>query len=101
MSLCPYCETELDLKLSLLNVEIDKDFKNGVIQAYERFYEALATSKPLGGMLSKITGEIGYHILKKYYEKIGALPIVNLSCKNCNKTINIELLKFDLSGTSS
>ena len=98
MSLCPYCEAELDLKLSLQPVAVDQDFKNGVMQAMESFLEIQADVMPFGGKLAKKFGKIGLNFVNKYFNKIGALPTVILSCNNCNKTISGDL--FQTSGFS-
>ncbi len=93
MTKCPYCETELDLKLSVRPVEIDHSFKNGLSEAIKAFLEIQAGIKSIGSFNKEDVKE-GLKNTSQYLEKATALPIVLISCKKCGKTLNASLYNF-------
>ncbi|MBN1801479.1 MAG: hypothetical protein JW891_08235 [Candidatus Lokiarchaeota archaeon] len=95
---CPYCEAELDLNLSIRPVTIDQNFKNGVLEAMQFFFEVQSEITPFGGFVKSFM-KMGLRFIDRYLERIGALPTVLISCKNCDKVISGSLFhSSDFSG---
>jgi len=93
VALCPYCNSDLKLKLSLNPVDIDQEFKDNALKAMESFIEIQAEVMSFGGGLAKRFGKIALKFANKYFDKIGAFPIVVLSCNQCNNTITADIFQ--------
>ncbi|MBY9006614.1 MAG: hypothetical protein KGD63_07635 [Candidatus Lokiarchaeota archaeon] len=93
MTLCPYCNTELDLKLSLEPVDFDQQFKDNALKAMSSFIEFQAEVMPFGGVITKKFRKIALKFAGRYFDKIGAFPITILSCKKCDKAITVDIFQ--------
>ncbi|MBD3230568.1 MAG: hypothetical protein GF329_20480 [Candidatus Lokiarchaeota archaeon] len=90
MPKCPYCEKELEIKLEIKPIEIDQDFKDAAFSATEGVIDIQADAAPfVGGMVRKM-GKRVLKIVERYFNKIGAVPMIIQSCKNCNTVIDTE-----------
>ena len=88
MPKCPYCKAELELNLTMKQAPIDDVFRDAAMDAMEQFLEYRAAAAPFGGGMMKKMGKFGLKWVRKYFDKVGMLPIVLQSCKNCDVVIN-------------
>ncbi|MBN1216489.1 MAG: hypothetical protein JXA99_13745 [Candidatus Lokiarchaeota archaeon] len=93
MPLCPYCNNELDVKLSLKPVEFDQEFKEKVLQAIGTFLEIQAECMPFGKSFAKMGSKMVLKFANRYFDKIGAFPVTLLSCKNCDNVITADVFQ--------
>lgn len=92
MPKCPYCKAELELKLDIVPVEIDDEFRRLVIETDEDFIQL--AKKMLGSLGGLATWGTGYHLKwkSKILNSLGALPMLYQTCKKCDTVINTEIL---------
>lgn len=91
MPKCPYCKAELELNLTLNPVPIDDAFRDAAMGAIEQFLEYRASAAPFGGGMIKKMAKLGLKWVRKYFDQVGALPIIYQSCKNCDAVINTDI----------
>jgi len=101
---CPYCNEELELKLELKPTPINDKFKDDVIKSYKSFIDIQAEVIPFGGKMLKRMAKYTLKFVKRYIERIGAVPIVLHSCSKCDSVITseslIDLMSSQVSGSS-
>lgn len=104
MPKCPYCNEELELKLELKPTPINDKFKDDVIKSYKSFIDIQAEVIPFGGKMLKRMAKYTLKFVKRYIERIGAVPIVLHSCSKCDSVITseslIDLMSSQVSGSS-
>jgi len=94
MTKCPYCKEELKLKLEISPTPVDEKFKDDILIAFKSFIDIQADIAPFGGNMIKQMAKMSLKFVDRYFDKIGAIPIVFHSCINCDSLINSESL-FD------
>lgn len=87
MPKCPYCNAELELSLSIKPVPISDEFKDQAMTAIEGFIDIQADVAPFGGKMMKSMSKYALKWQKKYFDAVGALPIMFQTCKNCDAVI--------------
>ncbi|MBD3195945.1 MAG: hypothetical protein GF317_12865 [Candidatus Lokiarchaeota archaeon] len=92
MPKCPYCKKELELYLEIKPTEITDKYKRDALQAYESFIEIQSEAAPFGGGMMKKFAKYSLKWVARYFEKIGAVPVVFQSCKNCDSVIDTEIV---------
>jgi len=96
---CPYCETELDIGVKIEPVKIEDQFKDDALLAMESFIDIQASAAPIGGKMMKSMAKFSLKWVKRYFDEIGALPLLVQFCKNCEKVISSQILINPLSGS--
>jgi hypothetical protein len=87
MPKCPYCNIELELNLTLKPVQISDEFKDQAMTAIEGFIDIQAEAAPFGGKMMKSMSKYTLKWQRRYFDKVGALPIMLQTCKNCDAVI--------------
>ncbi|MGM0468752.1 MAG: hypothetical protein ACQERB_08075 [Promethearchaeati archaeon] len=102
MPKCPYCNEELELKLEIKPTPITEKFKDDLMKSYKSFIDIQSEVIPFGGKMLKHMAKYTLKFVKRYVERIGAVPIVLHSCSKCDSVITSEsLLDLMSSPTSS
>lgn len=57
------------------------------------FIEIQVEVMPFGGGLAKRFGKIALKFAGKYFDKIGAFPIIVLFCNKCSNTITADIFQ--------
>lgn len=100
MPKCPYCEAELEIKLSIKPVPIEEKFKKQTMTAAEGYFDVMMDAAPFGKMMLKTMGKRIIKWQKKFIDGIAAYPIIVQSCKNCDAVIGTAPL-FDIGSVGS
>jgi hypothetical protein len=99
---CPYCKEELEMKLEITPGPIDDKFKSDLLKTYENFIEIQAEVVPFGGKMIKRMASFSLKFIKRYLDKIGALPLILHSCSKCDSVISSQsIVDLMSSGGSS
>ncbi|MEJ2278614.1 MAG: hypothetical protein P8Y70_12820 [Candidatus Lokiarchaeota archaeon] len=89
---CPFCKEDLELGLEIKPTKIDDKFKDDAMVAIESFIDIQAEAAPFGGKIVKSMSKFSLKWIKRYFDEIGAIPIIIQYCKNCESVINTEIL---------
>ncbi len=100
MPKCPYCDAELEIKLSIKPVPIEDTFKNEATTAMEGYFDVMMDTGPFGTKILKSFGKRALKWQKKFLDGIAALPLIVQSCENCDAVIGTSLL-FDIGSIGS
>ena len=92
MPKCPYCKAELKLNLSIEPSEIGEEFKKEILAAMKDYIDVRAEMAPFGGGLMKSMSKMSLKWVNKYFDKVGALPMLYQTCANCDTVINTEII---------
>jgi hypothetical protein len=98
---CPYCKEELELKLEINPTPINDKFKSDLLKAYESFIEIQAEVVPFGGKMLKRMASYSLKFVNRYFDRIGAIPLILHSCSKCDSVITSETLIDLMSSRSS
>jgi len=101
MPKCPYCKQELELKLDIFPTPITDKFKSDILETSENFIEIQSEVVPFGGKMMKSMAKIGLKFVSRYLDKVGALPLIVHSCKNCDSVISSESMVNLMSSSKS
>ena len=103
MPKCPYCKEELELKLEINPTPINDKFKSDLIKTYESFIEIQAEVVPFGGKMLKRMAKYSLKFVNRYFDLIGAIPLILHSCSKCDSVItsesSIDLMSSQSSGS--
>ena len=100
----PYCKEELEIKLEINPAPIDDKFRSDLLRTYENFIEIQAEVAPFGGKMIKRMAQYSLKFVKRYFDKIGAVPLIFHSCSKCDSVISsqtiVDLMSSGSSGSS-
>jgi len=90
------------MKLEITPGPIDDKFKSDLLKTYENFIEIQAEVVPFGGKMIKRMASFSLKFIKRYLDKIGALPLILHSCSKCDSVISSQsIVDLMSSGGSS
>jgi hypothetical protein len=89
---CPYCKENLELKLDITPTPINDKFKSDLLKTYENFIEIQAEVAPFGGKMIKRMAKYSLKFVDRYFDLVGAIPLVLQSCSKCDSVISSESL---------
>ena len=92
MPKCPYCKEDLEIKLEINPGPIDDKFKDELLKTYENFIEIQAEVVPFGGKMMKRMAQYSLKFVKRYLDKIGAVPLIFHSCSKCDSVISSQTI---------
>jgi hypothetical protein len=78
--------------LKIEPVKVDEKFKDDALLAFESFIDISTEAMPFGSNIAKSFSRVGLKWIKKYFDEIGALPLLLQYCKGCDAVISSELL---------
>ena len=90
MPKCPYCKEELELKIEINPTPINDKFKSDLLKTYENFIDIQAEVVPFGGKMLKRMAKYSLKFVDRYFDRIGAIPLILHSCSKCDSVITSE-----------